>query len=231
MTAPMAENCLLSLYSCAPREALRDFTAPVWICPPRVRVDRLWNGRRLPPEARQAGTFTAASRWSADALYFCFDCRFDRLEVNSDWELGGPVDRLWDFDVVEVFLRPPGGPEYLEVEVSPLGQWLDLKVIVPRREVDWNWRSGLWSQVRVEGVHHRWLTVMELPWSRLSDLGRGARVPPATGDAWRVNLLRCARGAEGRLHVSWRPTFTPEPDFHVPDAFGHLLFVDREPLP
>ncbi len=230
MTPPMAENCLVCLHSPGPRDALRDFDASGWVTAPRVRVDREWSGRRLPPRLHGVGGFTVAARWTAEALHFLFDCRFNHLDVNTAWGLDGPVDRLWEFDVVEVFLRSPHNPEYVEVEVSPLGQWLDLKVRVPRRDVDWSWRSGLWRSVSVDPDNRRWLTLLELPWDRLEEVA-GSDLPPALGDAWRANFLRCARDGGNRLYLAWRPTFTQEPDFHVPHAFGHLVFLDREPLP
>lgn len=40
---------------------------------------------------------------------------------------------LWNYDVVEFFVRALGDEEYLEVQVSPLNQQFMLKVIKPRK--------------------------------------------------------------------------------------------------
>jgi len=29
---------------------------------------------------------------------------------------------------------------------------------------------------------------------------------------------------EPRFYSAWSPTMTPTPNFHVPEAFGHLVF-------
>jgi alpha-galactosidase len=41
---------------------------------------------------------------------------------------------------------------------------------------------------------------------------------------WRVNFFRVEGVAEPRFYSSWQPTHTPQPNFHVPEAFGVLRF-------
>jgi alpha-galactosidase len=43
---------------------------------------------------------------------------------------------------------------------------------------------------------------------------------------WRVNFFRVEGAAEPRFYSAWRPTNTPKPNFHVPEAFGALVFTD-----
>ena len=43
---------------------------------------------------------------------------------------------------------------------------------------------------------------------------------------WGVNFFRVEGAAEPRFYSAWRPTNTPEPNFHVPDAFGALVFTE-----
>jgi hypothetical protein len=59
---------------------------------------------------------------------------------------------------------------------------------------------------------------MLIPWSE--------RIPkPNSGVQWGVNLFRCVGSDEETRYLAWRPTRTPEPNFHVPEAFGTLRFA------
>ena len=58
---------------------------------------------------------------------------------------------------------------------------------------------------------------MEIPWS-------GFLPKPQPGDVWRVNLFRCVGVGDDR-YLAWQPTYTPEPNFHVPEVFGWLEFL------
>jgi hypothetical protein len=43
---------------------------------------------------------------------------------------------------------------------------------------------------------------------------------------WRVNFYRVEGASEPRFYAAWRPTNTPQPNFHVPEAFGGLVFTE-----
>jgi hypothetical protein len=43
---------------------------------------------------------------------------------------------------------------------------------------------------------------------------------------WKVNFFRVEGAAEPRFYSAWRPTNTVEPNFHVPEAFGMLVFTE-----
>jgi alpha-galactosidase len=43
---------------------------------------------------------------------------------------------------------------------------------------------------------------------------------------WRVNFYRVEGASEPRFYSAWQPTGTPAPNFHVPEAFGTLIFAD-----
>jgi alpha-galactosidase len=42
---------------------------------------------------------------------------------------------------------------------------------------------------------------------------------------WRVNFFRVEGPEPRRFYSAWRATHTPEPNFHVPAAFGKLRFA------
>ncbi len=50
------------------------------------------------------------------------------------------------------------------------------------------------------------------------------RFDPAV--AWRVNFYRVEGAEEPRFYSAWRPTSTAVQNFHVPEAFGELVFAD-----
>ena len=56
-----------------------------------------------------------------------------------------------------------------------------------------------------------------------------AGVTPSFAPAavWRVNFYRVEGQQEPRFYSAWQPTNTPHPNFHVPEAFGRLRFVEK----
>jgi alpha-galactosidase len=58
---------------------------------------------------------------------------------------------------------------------------------------------------------------IRIPWS-------GSIPKPEKGDVWGVNLFRCVGPEAPERYLAWRPTRTPEPNYHVPSAFGDLRF-------
>jgi hypothetical protein len=49
--------------------------------------------------------------------------------------------------------------------------------------------------------------------------------PPKPGDSWRANFYRIDRSTQrGDEFMAWRLTHKSPPDFHVPSAFGRIVF-------
>ena len=182
-------------------------------------------------------TFRAA--WDDAALWVRFDATDDR-----PWHTcARRDDRLWDEEVVEIFIDPAGqGRNYAEVEISPANVVCDLIVRTPWPALDsdpgWDW-AGLESRVVVsapdENAHVRWTALARLPWAGLSSLGPevASRIPPRERDAWRVNLFRIKRphgpAAPERdaVYAAW--SVPAGPSFHDPAMFPALCFAG--PLP
>lgn len=208
------------------QSALFDPSHPDWKRAEKVAIERYWNGRpAMTLKGLQWNNLTrVASLWNTEALFFFFECWYESLYVNKDWPTSESVYGLWEYDVAEVFLKPDGSDDYFEIEVSPLGQWLDVRVSKPRELVDFEWRSALTLRVVLIEEQRIWRAFLRLP---LCALSRNSVSGPflQEGDAWRVNLFRIAGPPSDRECLSWRPTFTREPDFHVPAAFGNLIFL------
>ena len=133
---------------------------------------------------------------------------------------------LWEEDVVEVFLAPLRLEQYFEIEINPLGTVFDAIVHSPNgnREtmtVDKSWDcEGLLTAIRrTRRGGTTWVeTLVALPFLSLG-------VPqPSPLSRWRANFFRIDRSPAGDDYLAWNPTRRNPPDFHVPGAFGTLVF-------
>jgi hypothetical protein len=185
------------------------------ICEP-VRIEHSWSGD-LAPSTRHAEVRLC---WSETALHVRFVCEQNEPLVISDHpETDVKTLGLWDRDVCEVFLAPhlEESHRYYEFEAAPTGEWIDLAIELTEKErkTDWDYASGM--KVSAEIGNRQIKVLITVPWS--------AGIPkPQNGDAWGINLFRCVGSDEETRYLAWRPTRTPQPNFHVPSAFGVLLF-------
>lgn len=193
-----------------------DFESGVWQrCEP-VTIAHLWSGAPAPVERHAEARIC----WSDEALHVRFVCnQHEPLVVSAEPKTDRKTLALWERDVCEIFVAPnPATPErYFEFEGAPTGEWVDLGILVTAegRETDWEFGSGLQAAAKIESTLVR--VAMAIPWSD--------SIPkPERGDVWLVNLFRCVGPEAPDRYLAWRPTYTPEPAFHVPEAFGELRF-------
>jgi hypothetical protein len=193
-----------------------DFEDEAWQgCQP-IRINHYWSGEPAPP-ARHA---EARICWSNEALHVRFvGAQHEPLIVSENPRTDQKTLGLWDRDVCEIFVAPDASnpARYFEFEAAPTGEWIDLGIVVKPagRETDWNFVSGFTTATKLEG--DRLFVGMRIPWSE--------SIPkPSAGDVWRVNLFRCVGPEAPERYLAWRPTGTPEPNFHVPEVFGTLRF-------
>jgi alpha-galactosidase len=187
--------------------------APEWRFASPVTFNSDWQGKN-PDDTRQTRVLAL---WSKTILYLRFECRFRELFLFADAEPNGRRDHLWDRDVAEAFLQPEPSSEryYREFEVSPNGMWIDLD-IVPGGLSDF--KSGMQRSVFLDHKSHRWNAELAIPIKAVTQ-----QFDPNA--IWRVNFYRIEGSSEPRTYFAWRPTNTPEPNFHVPSAFGTMRFV------
>ena len=156
--------------------------------------------------------------WTADFLYLKFQAKYRNITVFPDARPDGWRDKLWDRDVAEVFLQPDSSDpfRYKEIEVSPNGFWIDLNI--SHGELA-EMKSGLKRRVHQDAQNHFWIAELCIPMKSLV-----LNFDPAR--EWRVNFFRVEGEKEPRFYSAWSPTNSPEPNFHVPSAFGILVFRD-----
>jgi alpha-galactosidase len=186
--------------------------AGLWQSATPITFSSDWQGKNADPERETQ----LRVLWSRQYLYLRFECRYRELFTFEDSDPNGRRDHLWDRDVAEAFLQPDPSRErfYREFEVSPNGMWVDLDIF-PGGRADLN--SGMQRSVVVDEKSRTWIAELAIPIKSLT-----ANFDPAA--IWRVNFYRVEGTKEPRAYLAWQPTNSPQPNFHVPKAFGRLRF-------
>ncbi len=195
----------------------RDLANNFWQKAEAILLDKYWSG----DDAEDGRHAEARLIFTPEAFLARFECKqSEPLIINDKLFLTEKTRNLWEKDVCEVFIAPnPQIPEkYFEFEAAPTGEWVDLKIhqMPDKRETDWDYASGM--QCAAEIAQDKVIIAIRIPWPAFGKM-------PQAGDKWRGNLFRCVGSGENRGYLAWQPTFTPEPNFHAPQAFGWFEFV------
>ena len=183
-----------------------------WEKAPAIRFERDWRGAQSDPQRATEVRLL----WNEQTLYVRFVAHYRELRVFADARADGWRDELWERDVAEAFLQPDESDArvYKELEVSPNGFWIDLDIAHGTKE---EMRSGLRRRVTQEPAEQTWTAELAVPMGSLTP-----EFDPK--QSWRANFFRVEGKIEPRFYSAWSPTLTPKPNFHVPEAFGHLVF-------
>ena len=198
---------------------VKELDSKAWDASQEIAVGKYWSGK-VAPDSRQ---FKARLLWSDTALYVRFAASQDEPLIASDKpDLSQKTLGLWDNDVCEIFIAPSAFQrnKYFEFEISPTGEWVDLGITFTSqgRKTDLDYKSGMTSSAAIE--KGQVVMAMKIPFA---SLGR----TPKVGDIWLGNLFRCIGKDPTRGYLSWQPTKTKTPNFHVPKAFGEFEFTKQ----
>ena len=184
-----------------------------WNSAEPILFDSDWRGKNPDPERATEVRLL----WTSERLFLHYRSRYTTLTVFNDADSSGRRDHLWDRDVVEVFIQsdPTYPGHYLEFEVSPNGYWIDLDIEHGERS---DAQSGMKCRTKIDESAKIWTAELFIPVRNLAQ-----HFDPSS--IWRVNFFRVEGETEPRFYSSWRPTDTPQPNFHVPTAFGKLKFL------
>ena len=191
---------------------------PVWEQPLPVHLE----SSTADAAVRAELSTTVRVLWSDRYLYVSYECPYTQLTVfepprfdRKRHSLPEPASSLWDRDVVEVFINadPQDLRHYLEFQVAPTNERLDLSLRLPDRDFAWN--SGFETAVAIDESARVWTCEMRIPLASLSP----AR--PKAGTQWRLNFFRCDRA--GQALLAWNPSLSGS--FHTPERFGILEFI------
>jgi alpha-galactosidase len=182
-----------------------------WAMEPSLYFDHDWRGENS--DAQRATEVRLL--WTPETLFVRFVCRYRSITVFSAARADGWRNELWNRDVVETFLQPDASDPlvYREFEVGPNGYWIDLAVSHGKIE---ELHSGL-RRVVIQEQARTWIAELALPMACLTP-----RFDPR--NVWRANFFRVEGQAEPRFYGAWSPTYSEKPNFHVPAAFGTLMF-------
>jgi alpha-galactosidase len=180
------------------------------------RFDQDWRGENSDPQ--RATEFRLL--WIPETLFLRFHCNYRNIFVFPDARADGWRYELWDRDVAETFLQPDSSDPlvYREFEVSPNGYWIDLAVSHGKIE---ELHSGLRRRVVLNEKSSTWTAEMAIPMKYLT-----TQFDPKL--SWKVNFYRVEGQTEPRFYSAWSPTYSPKPNFHVPAAFGTLVFREQD---
>jgi len=161
--------------------------------------------------------------WTDTHLHLRFRCPYRSLNRFAPAHNGRDRDKLWDRDVVEMFLGDDWKNirHYREYEIAPTGDRVDLAIDLDKEGGGRAWNSGWQTRARIDERARVWYAVASIPLASVSS----ARVSPGT--RWRMNLYRIdGQGPDSeRRFLCWQPTCVVNRDpNHVPEAFGTLIF-------
>lgn len=193
------------------------FSSTQWQKTIPLEIKRDWQGNAAPQELHTA----VRVLWTHTAIVFGFECRFTELDIDPEFDVNEERYALWDRDVCEAFIRTPletSEQVYKEFEVAPTGQFCDLKIDRAQGLKDWEWQSGMRTASEIDEAEKIWRATMAIPFEAFG-------LTPQSGDVWHANLFRISRLNGIRQFLSYSPTMTERPNFHVPAAFVELRFV------
>lgn len=161
------------------------------------------------------------SLWTQTHLYVLFTCPYEQLHLIASPSLKAETNKLWEYDVAEMFLGADFDNihRYKEFQVSPQGEYVDLDIDrkQPRPEGGWTWNSGMEVKARIDARAKIWYGEMRIPLSAI--VNRAVQA----GDEMRINLYRIQGPPPQRVFVAWQPVNNPS--YHTPEAFGRIVFV------
>ncbi|HHO53717.1 MAG TPA: hypothetical protein ENK18_23300 [Deltaproteobacteria bacterium] len=118
----------------------------------------------------------------------------------------GPTDRLWEHEVIEVFVVGEG-ERYTEIELSPHGHHWVLRLEGIRSPMTRG--IPIAFEATIEG--ERWRGIARIERSHLPD------------EPVRCNVFRISGVGTARRFAAWVPVPGPAPDFHRLEQFGPWL--------
>ncbi len=158
------------------------------------------------------------SQWTAKNLYLLYTCPYEDLSLKPNPTTTAETDKLWEWDVAEVFIGTDFNDikHYTEFQVSPQGEWVDLdidrKPNPAKHDVGWN--SGYEVKARIDKAKKIWYGEMRIPMDKID------KRPAKAGNEMRINFYRIQAPKPNRVFVNWQPVNSD--NYHTPEAFGRL---------
>jgi hypothetical protein len=170
--------------------------------------------------ATPGNAFEFRTQWTKDNLYFLFTCPYETLTLKPNPSTSEETNKLWDWDVTEVFLGSDfqNIGRYGEFQVSPQGEWVDLDIdrSAPRASGGWQWNSGMRVAARIDKEKKIWYGEMMIPLKSID------KREPKAGNEFRINVYRLTgAGPDHRVSTMWTPV--EQRSHHTPAKFGRMV--------
>lgn len=189
----------------------------LWSSAQEYSITKYWSAETAPIGRH----FKTRLLWSKNSLYVRFEAnQTEPLVISETPNLTSKTNGLWERDVCEIFLAPNSEEfrKYYEFEVAPTGEWIDLEIhqMPKSRETNFEYHSGIETAAKIE-KGKLWMA-FKVEWQAFGKV-------PKTSEIWKGNILRCVGIGETRGYLTWQPTLTEKPNFHVPEKFGDFEFI------
>lgn len=174
----------------------------------------------------QGNAFEPAAAWSLaiDPQYLWFVASHATpAKLHPAGRPGRFQAELWKYDVAELFLADPQSGRYLELNLAPNGAWWSCEFTGPRQRAEEIEIAvpevATFAELAPNGG---WLSAMAVPLDLLQ-----ARID--FGESTRANVAFILNSPQQRL-LTATDLGGGEPDFHLPDRFASLTFIDADLL-
>jgi hypothetical protein len=158
--------------------------------------------------------------------YFCYDKHIwaDHYNTNSETYLDDCVEIFWN-------PNPAAGKKYNMFEMNCIGNLLSVFDNLDNSKLlDHKIRLPHIAQT-IQGTVNNdadtdtsWILEVAIRFSDYPELFNAKT--PKDGDMWRVGLNRCG-GKINQQYSQWSPSQTAQPNYHVPDDFGKIFFINK----
>ncbi|MEZ5352144.1 MAG: carbohydrate-binding family 9-like protein [Bryobacteraceae bacterium] len=171
--------------------------------------------------ATAGNAFDFRVQWTPANLYFLFECPYETLTLKPQPDTRNETNKLWEWDVTEIFIGADFDNihRYLELQVSPQGEWVDLDIDrkKPLPEGGWKWNSGMTVRARIDQKKRVWYGEMKIPLASID------KRTPAAGNEFRINVYRLTGGPGARTSTMWAPVGNRS--HHTPEMFGRMVLT------
>jgi hypothetical protein len=174
----------------------------------------------------EAYTTTVQALYDDGYLYLGYVC--GDKDIHSSFTQRD--ERLWEEEVVEVFIDTDGSTpnSYVEIEVSPKNVLYDSYIVDPKN-IDEKTKhydlEDIHTGVFVDGTtddrtdeDRRWTIEIAVPFSEIEE---GFDPSKLSDYHWKINFYRINQDEHGPAYFAWSPT---EGSFHKPERFGEIMF-------
>ncbi len=157
--------------------------------------------------------------WDENALYL----RMEAVEPHIRAEENGPLAMVCEDSCLEFFFRPTEQMKYFNIEINPnkamfmgiaTGRTMLFRLLCSEMKEQMN--------IQVEMTGKGWVLSYQIPFSLIRFFFPEFKAEE--GGKIYGNAYKCGDRTVKEHYMVWNPIQSEEPDFHLPEQFGTLIF-------